>query len=173
MAAIAGSHIADTSVNCSCCSLLLVGDDVGVESTPIGIKKMTSTLRRRWCIEFYLLRMDVSDRREEEIMELWSSDISISIFVGGEEKGYRYLFFMQKMTQDIHTFSMMSDGLLRPIKATSIHSSTINRCYTIYMNYWQERLAQIAQEMKILHILCIDTRPSLCSNNNTLPPLDY
>ena len=53
MAAMAGSHIADTSVNCSCCcSLLLVldGDDVGVVSfsTPFtDDKQMTSALRRR------------------------------------------------------------------------------------------------------------------------------
>jgi len=48
MAAMAGSHIADTSVNCSCCSLLLVGDVVGVVSTQftVDIQQMPSTLRR-------------------------------------------------------------------------------------------------------------------------------
>ena len=51
IAAMAGSHIADTSVNCSCCSLLLAvldGDVVGVSfSTPFtDEKKMKNTQRR-------------------------------------------------------------------------------------------------------------------------------
>ena len=38
IAAMAGSHIADTSVNCSCCSLLLDGDVVGVVPFTDGMK---------------------------------------------------------------------------------------------------------------------------------------
>jgi len=53
MAAMAGSHIADTSVNCSCCSLLLIldGDDVGAVSFPTPFTDDIKLRRRRRCIE--------------------------------------------------------------------------------------------------------------------------